>query len=229
MVRPYWSQIRLLPDILDGNPFHEESTEIAKKAGVDFIVNVTINKDKQVTGVFSGDLVGAHRQGAEFCLQSSRVNIDREADIVVTTGGGLPLDVNVYQAVKGMVGCLPAVKSGGMIIIAAECNQDIGSQEFEELLEAEKDLEKFMDRICNTDYFKIDQWELEELVKARRKADIYLYSHCVSGCNKNIPQQTLKLVDSVSEALDIGFSRYGEDAKVTVIPEGPYVMPFLDQ
>ncbi|MDD3776572.1 MAG: nickel-dependent lactate racemase [Actinomycetota bacterium] len=213
--------------VLDGNPFHEEATEIAKKAGVDFIVNVTINKEKQVTGIFCGDLVTAHRQGAEFCLKSSRAEISQEADIVITTGGGLPLDVNVYQAVKGMVGCLPAVKQDGMIIIAAQCIQEIGSQEFTQLLKSEKDLGRFMDRICNTDYFKIDQWELEELAKARKKAEIYLYSHCLTDCGQGIPEDTLKLVNSVSEALDIGFARYGKDAKVTVIPEGPYVMPFL--
>ncbi len=105
--------------ILFGNPFHEESTEIAKKAGVDFIVNVTINKNKEVTGIFSGDLERAFLAGAEFCLKANTYSISKEADIVVTSGGGFPLDINLYQAVKGMVGALPAVKKGGMIIIAS--------------------------------------------------------------------------------------------------------------
>ncbi|MGM0366440.1 MAG: nickel-dependent lactate racemase [Actinomycetota bacterium] len=215
--------------ILDGNPFHEEATEIAEKAGADFIVNVTINKQKQVTGVFSGDLAAAHRKGAEFCLKSSSVSVKEEADMVVTTGGGLPLDVNLYQAVKGMVGCLPAVKQGGMIIIASECSEEIGSEEFRELLAGEEDLGRFLDRICNTDYFKIDQWELEELAKARKKADIYLYSDCVLKCGHNIPPGTLKQVNSAAEAIEEGFARYGKDARITVIPEGPYVIPRLER
>ncbi len=215
--------------VLDGNPFHEEATEIAKKAGADFMVNVTINKKKEITGIFSGDLVAAHRKGAEFCLESSSVPVSREADMVVTTGGGLPLDVNLYQAVKGMVGCLPAVKQGGMIIIASECIEEIGSQEFTELITGEEHLEDFMHRICHTDYFKIDQWELEELAKARKKADIYLYSDCVLKCSHAIPRQTLKLAESVSQAIEQGFARYGKDASITVIPEGPYVIPRLEK
>ncbi len=215
--------------LLEGNPFHEEATEIAKMAGVDFIVNATINKEKQTTGIFSGGLEEAHRRGAKFCLKSSQCNIREEADIVITTGGGLPLDATLYQAVKGMVGCLPAVKKGGMIVVASECKEEIGSKEFTDLLTGEEDLDKFMDRICNTDYFKIDQWELEELVKAREKADIYFYSDCILNCSYSIPPNTLKTINSIQETIGAGLKKYGENAKITVIPEGPYVIPVLEE
>jgi len=211
--------------ILKGNPFHEESTEIAKKAGVDFIVNVTINKDKETTAVFSGDLEEAFYSGAEFCLKNSQYQIKEEADIVVTSGGGLPLDATLYQAVKGMVGAVPAVKKDGMIIIASECREGIGSEEFVELITQEKDLDDFIKKIHDKNFFKIDQWELEELAKARRKAEIYLYSGYISREKYDIPPGTLKIVDSIQEAIEVGLKRYGDDAKITVIPEGPYVIP----
>jgi len=210
--------------VLKGNPFHEESTEIAKKAGVDFIINVTINKNKEITGVFSGDLEEAHRSGAEFCLNSSRYIVNREADIVITSGGGLPLDATLYQAVKGMVGAIPAVRKGGMIIIASQCIEEVGSPEFIELITQERDPDKFMEKICGKNYFKIDQWELEELYKARRKAEIYLYSECIDKNKYDIPASTLKIVDSIQEAVNIGLQKYGQDAKITIVPEGPYVI-----
>lgn len=213
--------------ILSGNPFHEESTEIAKMAGVDFIVNVTINKNKEITGVFSGDLEKAFYEGAKFCSENSCYKIKEEADIVLTSGGGYPLDINLYQAVKGMVGAIPAVKEGGMIIIASKCPEGIGSEEFTELLVQEKDLEEFIRKISSPGFFKIDQWELEELVKARRKAWIYLYSEGVSASKYGhyIPPDTLKIVNSIQEAIDVGLQTYGNNAKITVIPEGPYVIP----
>jgi len=214
--------------VLKGNPFHEESTEIAKKAGVDFIINVTINKNKEIAGVFSGDLEEAHRRGAEFCLASSRYVVNREADMVITSGGGLPLDATLYQAVKGMVGAIPAVREGGMIIIASQCREEVGSPEFMELITQERDPDKFMEKIYDKNYFKIDQWELEELYKARRKAEIYLYSECIDKNKYNIPASTLKMVDSIQEAVSIGLQKYGQDAKITVIPEGPYVIPVLN-
>ncbi|MCJ7665218.1 MAG: nickel-dependent lactate racemase [Actinobacteria bacterium] len=215
--------------ILSGNPFHEESTEIAKKAGVDFIVNVTINKNKEITGVFSGDLEKAFLAGATSCQKANIYNISKEADIVITSAGGFPLDINLYQAVKGMVGALPAVKKGGMIIIVSQCREGVGSREFLELLTGEKDLDKFTGKICESNYFKIDQWELEELAKARRKAEIYLYSEFIGGDKYDIPPDTIKIVESVKEAIGIGLKKYGKDAKITVIPQGPYVIPLFSK
>ena len=215
--------------ILLDNPFHEESTEIAKKAGADFIVNVTVNKNKEITGVFSGGLENAFLAGAKFCLKTNSFNISKKADIVITSGGGFPLDIDLYQTVKGMVGALPAVKKGGMIIIASHCREGVGSREFLELLTGEKDLDEFARKICESNYFKIDQWELEELAKARRKAEIYLYSEFISRDKYNIPDSTLKIVESFKEAIDIGIAKYGRDAKITVIPQGPYVIPLLGQ
>lgn len=211
---------------LEKNPFHEESTEIAKKAGADFIVNVVINKYKEITGIFCGDLEKAFYEGAKFCKEISCFKLKEEADIVLTTGGGLPLDATLYQAVKGMVGAIPAVKKGGMIIIASECNEKIGSKEFVEILENEANMDEFMKKINDKNYFRIDQWEFEELIKAREKAEISLYSNCIFECGNNkIPETTLKLVSSVEEALAEGFKKYGKNAKITVIPEGPYVIP----
>ncbi|HAX17871.1 MAG TPA: nickel-dependent lactate racemase [Actinobacteria bacterium] len=211
--------------VLENNPFHLEAMEIAKMAGVDFIVNVTINKNKEITGIFSGDLEDAFYKGAAFCREHNSYKIKGEADIVITSGGGLPLDATLYQAVKGMVAAMPAVKEGGMIIIASECNEEIGSQEFVDLVVNEKNLDAFIEKIKNPDFFVIDQWELEELAKARKKAEIYLYSPCLSNCMHKIPEGTLKLVSSVDEALKTGLEKFGEDAKVTIIPEGPYTIP----
>jgi len=213
--------------VLEGNPFHEESTEIAKKAGVDFIVNVTINKEKEVTGVFCGDLEEAFYKGAKFCLEASVCEIQKEADIVVTSGGGLPIDVTLYQAVKGMVGAMPAVKKGGLIVCAAECTEEIGSREFVEIIQEEDDVDKFMEKINRKDYFKTDQWEFEELVKARKKAEIYLYSGCLLEGAFNIPHSALKLVRSVEEGIRIGLEKFGEDASISIIGEGPYVIPVI--
>jgi len=211
--------------ILEGNPFHEESTEIAKMAGADFIVNVTINRNKQVTGIFCGDLEQAFYAGAGFCRENSTFEIERQADIVITSAGGYPLDCNLYQSVKGMVGAMPAVREGGMIIIAARCVEEIGSEEFVHLIREEKDLDSFMEKINDPDFFTIDQWELEMLVKARKKAEIFLYSHCLGRGSCDIPEGTLVRIDSIEETVQKGIERYGPRTSISVIPEGPYTVP----
>jgi len=213
--------------VLENNPFHMESTEIAKMAGVDFIVNVTINKNKEITAVFSGELEAAFLEGASFCREHSTYKIKEEADIVITSGGGLPLDATLYQTVKGMVAAMPAVKQGGMMIAVSECNEEFGGPEFTDIMTSESDLESFMEKIKDPEFFVIDQWQLEELIKAKRKAELFLYSPCVLASRHKVPAPTLKILKSIQEAIDIGLKKFGPDAKITVIPEGPYVIPVI--
>ncbi|HAJ95299.1 MAG TPA: hypothetical protein DCP02_03600, partial [Actinobacteria bacterium] len=141
--------------------------------------------------------------------------------------GGYPLDCNLYQSVKGMVGAMAAVKDGGMIIIAAKCIEEIGSQEFTELLIGEKNLGEFMKKINDPDFFVLDQWELEMLARARKRAEIYLFSDCLNSCDYNIPEGTLVKIDSIEGAIRSGLDKFGPNAVISVIPEGPYTIPVL--
>ena len=97
-------------------------------------------------------------------------------DIVVTSSAGYPLDTTFYQAVKGLTGCLPVVKQGGTIILAASLSEGLGSPEFQSLFRENPSLEVFMERILGKDYFVLDQWQLEELAKVRRKARVKIVS-----------------------------------------------------
>ena len=97
-------------------------------------------------------------------------------DIVVTSSAGYPLDTTFYQSVKGMTGALPIVKQGGTIILAASLTEGIGSPEFQQLFDENPTLEVFIERILGKDYFVMDQWQLEELAKVRRKAKVKVVS-----------------------------------------------------
>ncbi len=102
--------------VTHGNPIWEEVREVARAlagAGV-FLLNVALNKDKQITGVFAGDLDAAHAQGCDFVRQTAMQPVPRPFDIVVTTNSGYPLDLNLYQAVKGMSAAAQIVKPGGV-------------------------------------------------------------------------------------------------------------------
>ena len=117
------------------NPVHEEALAIADLAGgADFIVNVVMNEERQVTGLFAGDMRQAHLAGMELAEKQTKVALDEPVDIVVTTSAGYPLDLTFYQGVKGMIAALPIVKPGGSIIIAQENAEGIGGPEFTELV-----------------------------------------------------------------------------------------------
>ena len=210
---------------LEGNPVHEENTKIALLAGCDFIVNVSIDSARRITSVHAGDMIEAFHEGVRFVEKIVKVPVRDPVDIVVTSSAGYPLDTTFYQAVKGLTGALPIVKQGGTIIIAAGLKEGIGSPEFCSLFEENVDLDQFMHRILGKDYFVMDQWQLEELAKVRRKARVKI----VSG---GLPPEVLAKLfvepaTSVESALVESIAEYGPDATVAVIPKGPYVLPVL--
>ena len=211
--------------ILEGNPVHAENTAIARMAGCDFIVNVTIDRDRRVTSVHAGDMEQAFLEGVAFAETIARAEVPEPCEIVVTTSAGYPLDTTFYQSVKGLTGVLPIVKEGGTIIIAAGLSEGIGSPEFQRLFDENPSLEVFMQRILGRDYFVLDQWQLEELAKVRRKAKVVYVSD-------GLPAETLdrlfvESAPSVEEAVDRGLAEYGPQARVAVVPKGPYVLPRL--
>ena len=212
--------------IVEGNPFHEEALEIAKIAGADFILNVTINRERKVTGVFAGDLENAWEEGVRFVDKLVKVGIDEPVEVVLTHGGGAPLDATFYQTVKGMVGALPILKPGGTIIITSSCSEGVGSEEFRSLLWNAESLEKAVERMYDPANFIIDQWEVEELAKVYKKAkDVYLYTDGLS--EEEIRHCFVKRAEDLAKTIIKVLESYGKDAKLAVISEGPYIIPYV--
>ncbi len=212
--------------ILDGNPFHMEATEIALMAGVDFNLNVAIDKERQITGVFAGELVESHLKGAQFVESQAKVTVPSPVDAVVVSSAGYPLDTTFYQAIKGLLTAVEIVKQGGSILLVAECSEGIGSKPFTDLLFKTDDLTAFVEGLYNPANFVIDQWQLEELAKVARKADIYFYTD-------GIPyQQRSKLfvhpLKNPQDGIEDILKRYGNDVQFAAIPEGPYVLAKIE-
>lgn len=212
--------------IVAGNPVHEENTRIAQMAGCDLIVNVCLDAERRVTWVGAGDMIRAWEEGVRFVEQVVKAPVPEPVDIVVTSCAGYPLDTTFYQAVKGMTGALPIVKRGGTIILAASLSEGLGSPEFQHLLADNPDLEQFKQRILGTDYFVMDQWQLEELAKVRSKCRVVMVS-------QGVPAETLnrchvETADSVEAAVANCLAEYGPGARIAVIPKGPYVLPAIE-
>jgi len=208
--------------ILEGNPFHAEATEIALMAGVDFSLNVTINDRRQLTGVFAGDMVNAHLAGAKFAEKQTKATLPEPADVVIVSCAGYPLDTTFYQAIKGVLSAVEVVKEGGMVILVAECQEGIGSGPFTDLILKTKNLEQFVRNTYNPKNFVIDQWQLEELAKAIRKANVYFYSDKIPYEQQQ--QLFVNPLKSPNEGVEIALKKYGKDAKIVAIPDGPYTL-----
>jgi len=208
---------------LEGNPVHEENTRIARMAGCDFIVNVTLDADRRITSIVAGDMEAAFLEGVRFIERVVKAEIPEACDVVVTSSAGYPLDTTFYQAVKGLTGALPVVKEGGTIILAASLSEGIGSPEFQRLFKENDSLPGFMQRILGKDYFVMDQWQLEELAKVCRKAKVKIVSDGLSA--ETLDGLFVESAPSVEQAVAESLAEYGPQARIAVIPKGPYVLP----
>jgi nickel-dependent lactate racemase len=211
--------------IVAGNPVHEENTRIALMAGCDFIVNVCMDGERRVTWLGAGDMIKAWEAGVRFVESVVKAPVREAVDVVVTSCAGYPLDTTWYQAVKGLTGALPIVKQGGTIIMAASLTEGLGSPEFQHVLEENPDLAAFKKRILDKDYFVMDQWQLEEMAKVIERCRVKVVT-------RGLPAETLRKCHvepavSVEEAVAECLAAYGPQARVAVIPKGPYVLPYL--
>src|SRR6516162_2650857 len=168
-------------------------------AGCDCIINVTLDSHRRVTSVVAGDMEQAFLEGVRFMEGICRAVVPRPVEIVVTSSAGYPLDTTFYQAVKGLTGCLPIVKQGGTIILAASLSEGLGSPEFQSLFYENPSLEVFMERILGKEYFVLDQWQLEELAKVRRKARVKIVSDGIPA--KTIDSLFVESAPSIEQAV----------------------------
>ena len=212
--------------IVEGNPVHEENTYIALMSGCDFIVNVCVDGNRQITWAGAGDMIKAWEAGVSFVRQVVRVAIKEPVDIVLTSCAGYPLDITWYQAVKGLIGALPIIKKGGTIILVASLTEGLGSPEFQQVLSENPDLKAFKKRILETDYFVMDQWQLEEFAKVIEKCEIKVYSKGLEHSVLNNCHVTP--IDSVEQAIAESLQEYGPSARIAVIPKGPYVLACVE-
>jgi lactate racemase len=214
--------------VVGENPLHRELTEIAMMAGVDFIVNVALDEERDVCGVFSGHFDKAHAAGVKFAMRFDMVPARELADIVITSSAGYPLDKTYYQTVKGMVGALNVAKKGGTVIIASECGEGLGNDTFVEcLLKYQEigDIGKYVEYIGRPENFTPDQWQVEKLLEAKKKVDIVLVSGLSNADKKKTQVNTAPTLDA---ALRECLARRGGGARIAVIPEGPYVIPCVE-
>ncbi|MFW6150028.1 MAG: nickel-dependent lactate racemase [Chloroflexota bacterium] len=209
--------------ILDGNPIHEDMVEQALMARLGFIVNVLLNQERQITHVVAGDPTAAHEKGCELERQVAGVHVDGEVDVTITTNSGAPLDLDLYQTVKGMDNASLITREGGVVIIASSCSDGVGPQQFVDLHASASSPTGVLEKIEREEPIGV-QWQNQILARTQLNNEIYL----LCGLEDRLVEQVMVTpISSVEEGLDRAFHKLGRDARVAVIPEGPLVLPLL--
>ena len=210
--------------LLEVNPFHEYVVRVTELVGADFILNVVINKERQIAGVFAGHYNHAHLAGCDMVYRHSVVPVEKPFDLVITSGGGYPLDATFYQISKALICAKDILKKGGDIVVSCECREGLGGPEFSEILGSGCSPQDFFKGYCDPKDFVIDQWCAQNIYQALDHADrVYVFS---SG----LPKKDLEKIGiTKTENLQETVGKLVEDNdKIAVIPDGPYVVGRLN-
>jgi len=214
--------------VTHGNPIWEGIRAAALLAGPAFLLNVTLNRDKRITGVFAGDLDQAHECGCAFVRQHALTPVPALYDIVITSNAGFPLDLNLYQAVKGMSAAARVVKPGGAILVAADCWDGIPEHgRYRRLLCEAADPRSLLERVRADDCRCQDAWQAQIHALVCQKADVYLFSHNLS--DEQIERALLRPCRDIAETVVRLSQVHGRDASICVLPEGPQTVPYVQQ
>ena len=212
--------------ITNGNPVWQEMLEVALETAPTFLLNVTLNRERAITGVYAGDLCAAHRAGTAAVRQTSMAAVEAPFDIVITSNSGYPLDMNLYQAVKGMSAAAQILREGGSIIIAAECWDGIPDHgEYKNILHRAGSLRGLVEMLQQPDFLMIDQWQAQLQAQIQGRADVYVKSHHLS--DNEIRRALFQPCHQIEETLTELLVRYGPDARICVLPDGPQTIPYI--
>lgn len=210
---------------LEENPIQREIAEIVGFQPPEFLVNVTLNSEKEITGIFAGDYRAAHREGCAQAKAASMVPVARPFPVVITSNSGFPLDQNLYQTVKGMSAAARIVEPGGEIIVASECSDGFPDHgEFRGFLEAANSPHELDQLIRDLPEPKLDQWQAQILASIQLKASVSVFS---SMAKQDLTSAGLVAIDDFQRHVTDTLRQCGQGCRVAVLPDGPLTIPYL--
>ena len=206
--------------LLEGNPFHEYGIRVSELARPHFILNVVINKKREIAGVFSGDYNEAHLAGCNLVSEHAQVPVKNRMDMVITSGGGFPLDATFYQISKALICARDILKPGGTIVVTCECREGLGSPEFCTIMRSTCDFNDFTKCYGDPNDFMIDQWCAQNIFQAADHAGkIHIHSSGLS--HQDVEKMGAVKIENLQQTVDELLKTHPE---TIVVPEGPYVV-----
>jgi nickel-dependent lactate racemase len=212
--------------VCEGNPVHDDVRAIAAATGVDFSLDVLLDREQRIVSAFGGEVLAMHAAAREAVRRTAMCPVDGLFDVVVTTNAGFPLDQNLYQAVKGMSAAATVVRPGGLIICAAECSDgfpDHGS--FREVLASQPTPRALLDAIAARSETVPDQWQVQVLARVLDRARVGVFTAGLSDAQLRTAH--LFAVDDIAAAVAAELATVGPHARVCVLPEGPQTIPYV--
>jgi nickel-dependent lactate racemase len=203
------------------NPMRQDIEEIGDMIGVTYALNVILNTNREIVHALFGSPREVMLEGVKRCRLINQTEVSIEYDLVIASAGGYPKDINFYQSQKAMTHAAQIVKTGGTVILCAECREGSGSAAFEELMDGTSDYQDGMAKFLAKP-FKIGPHKAYQIATLLKKMDFYMItslSPALAGrlhltCSENIQP----VFNQISSHLAPG-------AKIAILPNAINTIP----
>lgn len=211
--------------VIEGNPIQSEIRGMVALCPPHFMVNVTLDAEKAISGAYLGHYLEAHAVGCEAVRASAMVAVREPFDLVVTSNSGFPLDQNLYQTVKGISAAARIAKPGGTILVASECADGLPSHgAFGSLMSGAANPADVLAGIRGLARPTLDQWQAQILCDILGRNEIVLHSALGP---EDLAKSKLTAAPDLAAAARERLRRIGAGARAAVMPEGPLTIPYL--
>ncbi|HTI13085.1 MAG TPA: nickel-dependent lactate racemase [Dictyobacter sp.] len=213
--------------VLQENPIHRGIQDAVSLCPPEFMVNVTLDQERHITGVFAGDYIKAHYEGCTAVARLSTQEVESPFDIVITSNNGYPLDQNLYQSVKGMTAAAQITRQGGTIVTIAECRDGLPDHgNYKSLLQMGESPANLLELIHHPGFQMHDQWQVQKQAQVQLQANVYLHSSLPEGV---VQAAQLLPAPDLQGTIDTLLQKYGPQARVAILPEGPVMVPYIKE
>ncbi|PIU28112.1 MAG: transcriptional regulator [Candidatus Hydromicrobium americanum] len=199
------------------NPVRQDIEEAGRLAGIDFIFNVILDDNKNIIAAVAGKNNEAYLEGINKYDSIYGREVEKAADIVITSQGGYPKDINLYQSQKALENVKGVVAGNGTVILVASCCEGFGDDIFEKWMADCRDYDCISRRLKRE--FVLGGHKAVAISRILTKIDVLLYS----DFNRDETEKMgFEKIEDIQKYLGNRISQ-NDKIKITIVPTGRFV------
>lgn len=206
------------------NPARQDVEEIGRLIGVDLALNVVLDQRREIVRALAGSPVAVMEHGHPIAHRLGQVAVEQEYGLVISSPGGHPKDLNVYQSQKAVASAARIVRSGGTIILAAACPEGAGSRRYEQWVEAKRSRREVLDAF-RAEGFRIGPHKAFQLARDTERAHLLVCSDMPDELSRRL---LLDPVADLQSAVDVAMAELRPGERVAVLPHASSTIPYLE-
>lgn len=205
--------------LLEGNPVREDIEEAGKMIKIDYLINFVMNANNIPMEIFCGKNPESYIKAVEYLKDLTGYKIDKTYDLVITSPGGFPRDIDLYQAQKALTPATSFCKDNGIILLIAECPRGAGEENYIELIKRFKTPEKVIKNF-DFDHFAVGPHKALIFAKAALNHKLFLYS-----TNKQLTNELKGTFINPIEDVQTVLKKEREAKSIGILPRALQLLP----